>query len=405
MPLEFYSEETIKSFEYTKDCYYNIEETIDKEDFEDKDADEIFKMLRDKMEIVDFADHLKRYVYLQGDIDLPFEEVTNDMYKKAIIDSFEQNMAPYNFERPVNRHKVVSRWLNGTISRRAIFVLAFGLKMTAKDAEEFLTKVIKERGFNFTDVNETLYWYCLRKREPYVRVLELMRECEGSMDPVITQEKWLAFSQNPKQDLYDEQNLKEYVTYLMRNESVRDEQRTRAYREFLRLYDECRRLIAENYYDEDEKQVQSKPVEEVGAGDLERYLYSGIARDENGNITTVKKKSDLVKYLSVGKLTRQRISRVLRENEKDNDVNRFDLITLNFFIYSEKEYYDQAQINRCDDFIDDMDEILEGCGFYKLYPVNPYELLILMCLVSVAPMEAFAEVFSRVYDENGKEEA
>ena len=44
--------------------------------------------------------------------------------------------------------------------------------------------------------------------------------------------------------------------------------------------------------------------------------------------------------------------------------------------------------------------MLNECGMGPLYVANPYECFVLMCLLSVSPLETFSEVWEKSYEEN-----
>lgn len=91
---------------------------------------------------------------------------------------------------------------------------------------------------------------------------------------------------------------------------------------------------------------------------------------------------------------RQRISAILN---REYNVDRYDLITLLFFIYAETVEPDWPA-ERYLKFIDEINAVLEKCGMYGIYPVNPYEAFVLMCLVTDFPMDVYAEIWEKSYE-------
>ena len=81
------------------------------------------------------------------------------------------------------------------------------------------------------------------------------------------------------------------------------------------------------------------------------------------------------------------------------EVTRFDLITLNFFIFSQKldVYPDPKQ--RYVQFQDAVDELLEKCFMGKMYVQNPYECFVLMCILSDDPLATYADVWEMSFVE------
>ena len=58
------------------------------EGFEDEDADVIFHYLYKEMELVSFGDHLKQYIYERAGLEEPFADVTQDITRDIVIESF-----------------------------------------------------------------------------------------------------------------------------------------------------------------------------------------------------------------------------------------------------------------------------------------------------------------------------
>ena len=46
------------------------------------------------MELVSFGDHLKRYIYERAELEEPFSEVPQEVYKEIVVDSFKETYTP-----------------------------------------------------------------------------------------------------------------------------------------------------------------------------------------------------------------------------------------------------------------------------------------------------------------------
>ena len=105
--------------------------------------------------------------------------------------------------------------------------------------------------------------------------------------------------------------------------------------------------------------------------------------------------SILSKQFDQKRMTRQRIAGILAGK---TCVERFDLVTLLFLRYAEEVEPDWPA-ERYMRFIDEINEILGRCGMMDIYPVNPYESFILMCLLTDYPLAAYAEVWEQSYEQ------
>lgn len=82
---------------------------------------------------------------------------------------------------------------------------------------------------------------------------------------------------------------------------------------------------------------------------------------------------------------------------KKNPVERFDLITLEFFIISQ-EMEEAEPKERYRFFLREIQQILKECSMGEIYIVNPYECFILMCLLTDCPLAVFSEIWEMSYE-------
>ena len=98
------------------------------------------------------------------------------------------------------------------------------------------------------------------------------------------------------------------------------------------------------------------------------------------------------------RITRQRLDSLLKG---ELEVERHDLITLEFLVCSQLE--DEDPRKRCLIYIDRINDVLAGCSMQSVYPANPYEAFILMCLLTEMPLLTYYDVWEKSYgdaDEN-----
>lgn len=367
---------TVRDFDFTRKAMQGISRVITSEDFEDMDVDAIFDYLLNEMEIVVFKDYLKRYIYERAGIRDPFSKVQDDVYLDIILDSFEQNRAPVSLTpTTVKRRAMVKRWLDqDSVNRQTVFALGFGLRMTERDVSDFLTKVIKETDFDDLDPWECVYRYCYSKNLPYAKAVSIMNGTAVSEDA-------------------DEKAISEKIREL--KEKGRDDTQDRRTRAFQAVYQECRQLVAGLYQEENDTGDGSKvwKPDDIGPSDIEKMLCDGIPVTGSGN--RMKMSSSLLnRQFRQKRITRQRLDSLLKG---ELEIERYDLITLQFLISSQQE--DEDPRKRCILFLDKMNMILTGCGMQAVYPANPYEAFILMCLLTEMPLLTYYDVWERSYED------
>ncbi len=107
------------------------------------------------------------------------------------------------------------------------------------------------------------------------------------------------------------------------------------------------------------------------------------------------KDSSLAEHFRNKRMSRQHISDILNE---EIGVDRFDLLTLNFFLFAMNESFSDNEA-RLSAFLDTSNAMLIDCGLSGVYITNPYECFLLMCLSTDYPMGTYADVIEMSYEE------
>ena len=414
-------EKTVHDYSFTIQANQYMSRILDSDEFYDMDTEAVTRELVHGLRVYSFCDYLKRYVYqtvdLKKELGKSFFEVTDEEYKQILVDSFKHFQAPVSLsESKVRRSNAIGKWLTQDSARRStVFVLGFGLGMNDKEVSEFLTKVLKEEDFDFSNPVEVIYWYCYHFGFWYSRALSLIEEYQkmqisdseknkalrpsrkGFSDYQIRPDNpgysWEILSSRKDFANTHAEDLKRYLAYL-KLLGIQDTREKRIYREFERLYDKSCTLIAEFMTREDEDGRHWR-WNEIAAADVEKFLCSGAPVSKSGNIT--RKSSSLYsRHFKVKQLTRQNIEAILAEQVKPD---RFDLITLQFLI-SSLEYEDLPPEKRLQYFMDEINWILERCRLHGLYSANPYECFLMLCLLSEDPLMTYSDILEFSYEED-----
>ena len=392
--MDFDIDKTIHDFDYTRRAAVRMNEVIDSEDFADMDAEMIFNYISKQMNIVLFPDFLKRYIYEKVGIDAPFSEVPDSYYLDIISSSFEYNDAPYSLTpTSTKRTATFKSWLNNAaVKRGVVFTLGFGLKMKPEDVSEFLMKVLQEEDFDFTNPKETIYWFCYTNSLPYAEAVDLLQQYEKLQPGSYSEKKWISMSASPEIYLMTKENLETYLS-ILKSKGLADHKKNIAFEEFLSLYEQGRKVLADLFNQDamiDGRQEYRQ--EDISPADFEKVLCSGIPVNKSGNLQKMSS-SIFCSLFKLKRMSRQRITGILN---RQHAVERFDLITLLFFIYAETVEPDWPA-ERYLKFIDGVNELLERCGMHGIYPVNPYEAFVLMCIVADSPLDVYAEIWEKSY--------
>lgn len=395
--MNFDLDKTVHDFEYTRRAAVHMNRIIDSREFEEMDADMIFDYLANRMEIVWFPDYLKRYIYEKLETEIPFPDITLSDYADIISSSFADNSAPYSFTPTTTKKSaMIKLWLTQPGTKRStVFTLGFGLRMTAEEVSEFLTKVLKEEDFDFDDPCETVFWYCYKNDLPYAEADRLLKEYEKMPVGSGSSRRWESMREAPEIYLLSGQNLERYLA-MLKTRGTSEEKESAAFHEFRELYRQCCEQISILYNEEETPGVRKKSwtPDMIRPADLEKVLCSGMPVNGKNNLEALSA-SRLGKLFQNKRMSRQRISGILSRKHR---AERFDLITLLFFIYActvEPDWPAERYLQ----YIDAVNALLTRCHMQGIYPANPYEAFVLMCTVTDDPLEVYAEVWEKSFQE------
>ena len=385
--------DTVKDFEFTRKAAQRFRQVVSLDSFEDEDADVIFHYLYKEMELVSFGDHLKRYIYERSELEEPYSEVTQEIYRDIVLESFRETCTPKSMSPTSTKlSSLVNNWLvQASVKRETVFLLGFGLRMSVEDVSDFLTRVLREQDFDFHNPEEVIYWYCYYNHLGYAEA-EALKEQYQKIVPLKKKDGEVFTGKNPE----TREELFLMLSFLKGGYEDPRSEKSRAFQEFIRLYDHSRQIVAAMYqHDEEEKRNDRVwTAENITPSDMEKVICSGIPINSMGNLKKMSA-SILSRHFSQKRFSRQRITNILNHKFP---VERFDLITLEFFIISQ-ELSEEDPFNRYHTFLQEIQKILERCGMGEIYIVNPYECFVLMCLLTDCPLAVFSEIWEMSYEE------
>lgn len=426
------SESDIKDFDFTEAAWESLYDAVDDTVFLEQDAEVIYNSLKHRLKFIPFGDYLKRYIYLKAGLEEPFADVPLKEYQLIIKSAFSDNHTPQSFTPTTAKLSALSKnWLTQqTVKRNVVFLLGFGLNMSVEDVNMFLTKALRETEINPKNPFEVICWYCYKNKYNYLKFEKLWELYNNT--PANSVDMGLIYSEhtigvrNSMISVHDDATLIAHISKLKTSDNVSSISIT-ARECFDTLYNEARDLIAELYNQmEDEEhtdalfEYQDKisrsdrlydcekierikkfrdeqrtfTREDITESDIEHIICAAIPTDRHGNLTP-SKASKLNEQFAGKRFSRQRIGEILSGNA---EITRFDLITLNFFVFSQKlNVYPEAK-QRYMQFLESTNKILEKCFMGNLYIQNPYECFVLMCILSLDPLGTYADVWELSYE-------
>ena len=391
--------------DYTNRAWDVFSEVADDVDFLNADSELIYQALQSRIPVLHFGDYLRRYITRKLNLDQN-QELSLKEYQEIIRDSFADRDTPCSFTPTTAKMSALSKnWLTqDTVRRDVVLLLGFGLGMSLEEVNEFLTKALGERELNLKDPIEVICWYCYKNHYRFPKYTALFDQFEsvipqpaGSHIEDVLESTDSA--RNSILSIHDDSSLLFYLAKL-KAKNNRPQISVTSLDVYTRLCNKAKGLVAHMYsQDPVHRDRKIHSINDITLGDLESVLSSAIPKDRNGNLLSVKR-SALYRQFSEKRFSRQRAGSILNGSAS---ANRFDLITLNFFIFSQLAE-DQMPLtdsfirNRFFRFINSTNELLNLCSMGELYIQNPYECFILMCMASQDPLGTYADVWEMSYN-------
>jgi len=411
---------------FTNNYLNDFYDTVDRDEFQDFDSDYIFDALKNRIKPIPFGDYLKRYIFLRENLEGDFRSIDIKFYQNILVTSFRESGVPQSFaETTAKLSALAKNWLTQfSVKRNIVFLLGFGLGLSVGDVSEFLVNALKERDINFKDSFEILCWYCYKNNYPFSRFSELKSRLErvSSQPKSNISDLRTTFVKDSFFDIGSDDELIQRLSELKphaRSVSVTET--------FNRLYETCKEIIAEMFNaDEDERFAERVAVyidrisrtdrlsdeekikrinkfktsrslllaKDITESDVEMVLCCGMPKDRYGNMLNFSK-SNLSKHFYNKRMSSQHLYELLAGKQIPD---RFDLITLNFFIFSQDETLQNPKI-RYMKFLDETDAVLTDCSMSGLYIANPYECFVMMCLLAECPLAVYSDVLELSFEE------
>ena len=196
-------------------------------------------------------------------------------------------------------------------------------------------------------------------------------------------------------EIDSEEKLLESLSWLKAGWVDPKSEKSKAFVRFTELLEQAREIIAHMYQEDEEEKGRGRiwTAEDITPADLEKVICNGIPVNSMGNLKKMSA-SILARHFSQKRFSRQRITSILNHKFP---VERFDLLTLEFFIVSQK-MEDEDPYVRYRHFIQEAQPLLAECGMGEIYIVNPYECFLLMCLLTDCPLAVFSEIWEMSYE-------
>ena len=333
-------------------------------------------------------------------------------------------LASFVFEKCKTANVSISRqtlvnWLtkglpaNTAGGRENVYCLCFALEMDAQQTREFFLKAYLERPFNYKNIHEAAYFFCLNNGLSYfdaqrmIGVIESAKAKENPYADNITEQIGERLSEFTTED--------EFLRYIIENRSGFEIQNQSATERIEQLVDSCKAIAPKEYAIScnDDKEITVDNIDEL-LNVIYGYSARAVSakRDEQGN--TIKKdngqpvtepvykksisKSNFPDLIKRNWPQREQFAQILEKKTASYDVIRRALIMLTFYDFAANATVRHAlEYGIFDEFTDEMNTVLAGCGYVQLYWRNPYDWMIGYCAMSPNPLGTLRDLIEEYY--------
>ncbi len=386
-----------RSFSFTLKGDRALSETISAPMFQKMDAPMLLRELQDHFRVVPFYDYLKRYVYLKSGMIGSYTEVPPEEYCATVCDAFLETGTPPSLSRSASRlEERVGSWLQQSAANRGtVLLLGFGLSMPARDVNAFLTKALHEHVLDEEDPKEAVCLYCYDRGyrfSKFEQLWELYRRfAADGPDPALIAAHQPAGREASRHIIEEDTGLLTRLCALQAPSGLTSAQGRRR-QTFLRLYEQAAEIVQRNH--------PETACGSVTAAKMEEFLCASIPRNRSGNLIS-EKNARLRREIAGNRLSRQRLHKLLNGALQPN---RYDLMTLLFFVHVESDPREADAKTRFTAFTEAARQLLTECGYEELYPADPFDCFIMMCVLAEEPMDLYRDILEASYDDGGWEE-
>lgn len=307
--------------------------------------------------------------------------------------------------------QTITNWISGgtpasgDAGRDNVYKLCFALKLNAVQTGEFFLKCYLERPFNYKNLHEAVYFFCLNNGLKYIDAVRIIEQAEAlsALDnpnaQEVTEEIGRAIQAFNSEDVL--------LTYLQENKSGFAVQNKTATDRIATLIDKCYVLATEEFAFQKKERDKIHKVE--NEDELLSVIYNYNARETSGywekNGKQVPKpvyaksisESSFPEIVRCNFPQRQQLENI-KKHKASYDAIRKALIMLSFYhFFADARIKGIKSPDLFDEFVDEMNTTLAECGYVQLYWRNPYDWMIGHCAEKEDPLDMLRNMIDEYY--------
>ena len=280
----------------------------------------------------------------------------------------------------------------GEDSRDAMFALAFALEFTPDEVAELFHKVYLDRAFNFRNEKELVYYFCLANEKTWADAKRIIAAIEHDTDKYDATLHTSAI----KTDVDKLSNESELLAYIKTHRHNMEQNNVTAKKHLDRLLEQAKKCaVEEAELPEHEGQFEGawKNEKTVSVNFMYALITDTTPSAKKGTIT-------IFKNARLPKEIKNRFPEAGSFSEKEPTYEAIRKMIIMLFSYT---FWYHVQWKQKDfdieDYTEQLNALLNECGFSPLYFGNPYDWMFLYCTLSDTPLDVFRGMVSEVLNE------
>ena len=286
-------------------------------------------------------------------------------------------------------------------SRKSMFAFAFALELTIEEIKDLFHKVYLDRAFNYRNIDEIVYFYCLQHQRSWTDATRLITYAVTAPSNESDNTRYTAVIKGEIEQIADDDELLEYIskhgndfekdskTAKTKFNQLIEEAKTTAIKEIEKFNVEYKEVVRNKWHSSDNISVN--------------LLYEIII---GSNVSGEKGTKTLFSNSRLPKEIKNRFPEAASLGRKN--IGSEELRKVIILLFSYDKWY-QMQYNNADYTFDDykaqLDDLLFDCGFANMYYGNPYDWLFLYCTLfepgkesKSHPLDTFREIIEEALE-------
>lgn len=293
-----------------------------------------------------------------------------------------------------NWFKKDKRPKKGEASRRSMFALAFAMNFSVAETKYLFENVYLDRAFDYRKENELIYYFCLKAGKTWVEAEDLIEKAKDLTKQHEDKTILTSEIQNELKAINDEATLLSYIATHGHNFAKNNVTAKKVFDELFGKAKDAASIEVEKMY----KDLKGKwnPKEEISNNFLFEIITDQKASSGAGTKTIFKNA-----YLPQEITNRFPEAGTFSKTDMTYEEFRKVIILLHFYNYCIRNWNKTDY----DEFVDDMNSILNNCCLAELYPGNPFDWLFLYSMTyKDYPLDVFRGVIAEALDSSLQDE-